>query len=165
VNYPLKYIQRFLILFLNNVIMLALIIGIVIALIVLGVGVYFMMSSGSSSASQSTVAPPLMAATGGTSADSGTPLQAAPAGRTYTFYQGKDSNGNDIKRAAALADNVPGLKQACDALPNCAGFNTNAWLKHTILPKQQWYTWTQDPAKGLYVAEKFSDIENLVNWG
>ena len=79
---------------------------------------------------------------------------------TYRFYQGKDSGGNDIKNAGELVNNVSALKDACTALANCKGFNTNAWMKHTILPESQWYTWTADPTKGLYV----KNVERLVNW-
>lgn len=72
--------------------------------------------------------------------------------RTYTFTQGKDSGGNDIMNAGDIADNIPKLKSKCDSTPKCAGFNTNGWLKHTILPVAQWSTWTADPNKGFYLA-------------
>jgi len=66
----------------------------------------------------------------------------------YVFYQGKDSGGNDI-------GNFPGTPKEimikCNSEAKCKGFNTNGWVKHTILPKSQWSTWTQDPAKGTYL--------------
>lgn len=33
----------------------------------------------------------------------------------YTFYQGKDSSGNDLASYKTLADNVPELVKKCDA--------------------------------------------------
>lgn len=77
------------------------------------------------------------------------PVFAAPPPQ-YRFIQGRDSGGNDIRNAKGLANNVPALKAACTALPNCLGFNTNAWLKHTLKPENQWSRWTQDPNKGFY---------------
>ena len=67
----------------------------------------------------------------------------------YSFHQGMDSTGNDIK-------NVPGkspeeLKSSCDSVGGCRGFNTNGWLKSVILPEGEWSRWTGEPYKGLYV--------------
>lgn len=79
----------------------------------------------------------------------------ATAVRTYYFYPGMDSNLGDIENAQGMADNVPALKARCDALPNCQGFNTNAWMKSTIKPRAQWNQWTSDPNKGLYTVQQF----------
>jgi hypothetical protein len=79
------------------------------------------------------------------------PPSVAPVATKFTFYQGMDSNGNDIYQKIELADNVPGLSAHCSSLPNCKGFNTNAWIKHTISPQSAWLRWTSEPSKGLYV--------------
>lgn len=77
------------------------------------------------------------------------PQEQAPS-VTYVFHQGLDSHGNDIHQRGDLANNVPGLKAACTALPNCKAFNTNGWIKHTIVPQAQWIKWTSEPNKGMY---------------
>ncbi len=69
----------------------------------------------------------------------------------YRFVPYMDSGGNDIKNARGLANNIPELQGTCTALPNCRGFNTNGWLKHTLRPESQWNKWTSDPNKGFYV--------------
>ncbi len=79
---------------------------------------------------------------------------SAPVARTYYFSQGKDSNLGDLGNAK-LDNDVPGLKAACDQTPGCVGFNTNSWLKGSILPQDQWNTWTADPTKGLYTINKY----------
>lgn len=90
------------------------------------------------------------------------PPPPPPAGRTYTFYPGKDSGGSDIKQFADLADNPAGLKLACDGLSGCKGFNTNGHMKSAVAPQSSWLTWTTDPDKGFYnLAEQF---EQHVNW-
>lgn len=83
-----------------------------------------------------------------------------PNAPNYSFCQGEDSGGNDIGNQSTLYDNVPGLVSYCDSLPNCAGFNTNAWVKSSILPQAQWSKWTTDPSKGLYVkgSERFTSF-------
>lgn len=77
-----------------------------------------------------------------------------PSGTTYTFYQGLDSGGNDIGNSG-LNDNIPALKAWCTEREACKGFNTNAWMKHTILPREQWYRWIADTPenanKGMFV--------------
>ncbi len=80
--------------------------------------------------------------------DVATNVTAPATVQDYTFYPGKDSGGNDIRREAALAGKVAELKLKCDELANCVGFNTNGWLKHTLGPMT---TWTKDPNKGFYV--------------
>lgn len=79
---------------------------------------------------------------------------AGPVARTYYYYPGMDSPGNDIENSG-LNDNVAALKSRCDALPSCKGFNTNAWMKHTILPQNKWVKWTDDPNKGSYFVDKY----------
>lgn len=70
------------------------------------------------------------------------------AASSYTFYQGKDSNGNDIGNFPGTPDQIA---EKCNSFPNCRGFNSNGWIKHTISPKDEWVTWTNDPTKGFYV--------------
>lgn len=74
-----------------------------------------------------------------------------PSTRPYNFYQGKDSTEGDISQVEDLKDNIDALKLLCDDTPNCIGFNTKAWLKHTIKPQEEWKVWTTDPKKGIYV--------------
>ena len=69
----------------------------------------------------------------------------------YVFHQGMDSGGNDIKQKASIVNDIDLLKEWCTACPQCKGFNTNAWMKHTISPETSWHNWTDDPNKGLYV--------------
>src|SRR5271168_4765863 len=68
----------------------------------------------------------------------------------YSFCQGKDSNLGDLTTQASLANNVPGLAGFCNSLNNCAGFNTNGFIKGSILPQAQWTTWSGPPTQGLY---------------
>lgn len=77
---------------------------------------------------------------------------------SYQFCQGQDSAGNDIGQSANLADNITGLASACDNNSLCRGFNTNGWLKNSIMDQSKWTKWSSDPAKGLYVkgAERFT---------
>jgi len=63
-----------------------------------------------------------------------------PPGSQYIFHQGKDSWGSDIVHIPELADNIPALKAKCDELPNCKGFTTTGWFKHTIQPENKWST-------------------------
>ena len=103
----------------------------VLGFIIVGAIIYFMMDT-----------------TGGVSP--GGPIARTP-NITYSFAQGKDSSKNNIEHRSDLADNVPGLKAWCAAHPDCKGFNTNGWMKNKILPQNKWVTWTEDPARGLYV--------------
>jgi hypothetical protein len=67
----------------------------------------------------------------------------------YVFYQGMDSNGNDIVHHPNKS--VEQLKTLCSANVFCKGFNSNGWLKLKINPKNTWGSWTTDPQKGLFV--------------
>ena len=69
--------------------------------------------------------------------------------KNYTFVQGMDSGGNDLVKGPA--DNIKELIDTCNANPNCKGFNTNGWIKHTISPQSYWTKWTSDKQKGLYI--------------
>jgi hypothetical protein len=66
----------------------------------------------------------------------------------FNFFPFKDSSGNDIGKRTG---GVEVLAKQCYSDPNCRGFNSNGWLKHTIRNQSQWSTWTSDPTKGLYV--------------
>lgn len=74
--------------------------------------------------------------------------------RLYTFYQGKDSYGNDMPeyRDASLVDNPIGLKALCDSTPGCIAFNTNAWPKSQVGDLTPIRAWANSPNKGIYVA-------------
>ncbi|ARF09883.1 hypothetical protein Indivirus_5_6 [Indivirus ILV1] len=74
-----------------------------------------------------------------------------PAISNYTFHQGMDSNLGDIYQTAALANNPQELASHCQNIPTCKGFNTNGWIKHTILPAQNWYKWSNNPNQGMWI--------------
>ena len=71
-------------------------------------------------------------------------------GDAFTFHQGKDSSGNDLRR---IGGNSAALIAACKADAKCCGFNTNGWIKGLIKPNSTWGTWApaSQPSKGLYV--------------
>jgi hypothetical protein len=161
------------------------IIGGVVVLIIIIVVVWMMMSS-SSTTSGSTPSTSGSSSTPSTSGSSSTPstsgsstpsasgsisstggglpavvtplVPVAPAARTYTFFQGIDSNGGDIEQDGADANNVSALQAKCNSYSNppCLGFNTNGWMKKVLLPQAQWsnYRWTTDPSKGFYLANQ-----------
>jgi len=71
-------------------------------------------------------------------------------GGGYVFFPYADSNGNDIVKV----ETVPEAFDACSSDPECKGFNSNGFVKHTIKPKTNWVTWTKDPFLGMYVKQK-----------
>ena len=75
---------------------------------------------------------------------------AAAALESYKFTPFLDSPGNNISQYTNSAD--PELiAKACDAAPDCVGFNSNGWLKREPLkPLSAWTSWTTNPAKGFY---------------
>ena len=66
----------------------------------------------------------------------------------YEFIQGMDSGGNDIAYQTGTPEQ---LKAWCSANPQCKGYNSNGWMKHTIKPRSQWYRYTDNPAQGFFV--------------
>jgi hypothetical protein len=86
---------------------------------------------------------------GAAGGDASTPPPPPPPPPTYTFTKFMDSGRNDIRWDQNKS--LEQLKDACNSLSNCRGFNTNGWLKHTIKPQNEWINWTSDPTKGLYV--------------
>ena len=38
---------------------------------------------------------------------------------------------------------VDELKEACNAKPECKGFNSAGWLKSAIAPEEEWYAWDE----------------------
>ncbi len=68
---------------------------------------------------------------------------------TYAIHKGQDSNGNDIKKVdGSLAD----IRDACDSAPDCKGFNTGGYIKHTMAS-----SWTTNPKLDFY--EKQNAVE------
>jgi len=67
-------------------------------------------------------------------------LHAHNGAHTYTENQGFDSGGANIERMAGKS--VDELKEACSNMPDCAGFNTDGWLKSSIAEQAEWYEWT-----------------------
>ena len=54
----------------------------------------------------------------------------------YDYYKDTDSGGNDIKHQDCKDENgtnrpctIDELQGYCNAIPTCAGFNSNGWLK------------------------------------
>ena len=84
--------------------------------------------------------------------------QPMPDITNFTFHQGMDSGGNDIHQSPELANDPLKLASHCQTLPNCKGFNTNGWIKHTISPQANWYRWTNASAteanKGMFVHDQ-----------
>jgi hypothetical protein len=76
-----------------------------------------------------------------------------PPQRKYAFFQGVDSDGGDIKHESGLTDNISGLENSCNNTEGCVAFNTNGWIKHSVLPRDQWSNWTDDPNKGFYLLQ------------
>lgn len=66
----------------------------------------------------------------------------------YKFVAGKDSPGNNILHADALANDIPKLKVKCDTTPSCVGFNTDGWMKNKIIPEALWID--SSTGKGIY---------------
>merc|ERR1719311_937314 len=64
-------------------------------------------------------------------------LHAKTGPHHYEKKEGKDTGGGNLKRIpeASTSD----LEEACSADPNCAGFNSNGYLKSEIEPEENWY--------------------------
>ena len=78
---------------------------------------------------------------------------------TYKFFQGMDSYGNDISQDAALMGKLDKLKEKCNSLPNCKGFNTQGYFKMDIRPETTWNRSSEDINEGLYVKESvYNDL-------
>ncbi len=60
-----------------------------------------------------------------------------------------DSPGSDIEWSDT--GSIDGYARECIANPDCLGFNSNGWLKHTIFDESEWDKWTDNPSEGLYV--------------
>jgi hypothetical protein len=129
----------------NPIIIIAVVVFI---LIVVAVGGYFAFSSSPSTSSPVSHEESTHQETNNSTS---TQQQQPQQPSQYTFYQGMDSDGNDINQQANLVDNISGLESWCTAQPSCKGFNTNGWMKQNILPQGQWSKWTTEPTKGLYV--------------
>ncbi|GBG61862.1 hypothetical protein CBR_g23815 [Chara braunii] len=75
----------------------------------------------------------------------------------WVFVPFFDSDGNDISRVAG----TPAERRAVavSLREKCVAYNTNGWMKHTLLPRDKWYKWTDNEREGLYV--KRSVLERL----
>jgi len=69
-------------------------------------------------------------------------LHAKNGAHHYEKKAGKDSGGSNIRRIpeASVAD----MEEACSADPACNGFNTDGWLKSTIVADDKLYDSTAD---------------------
>merc|ERR1719174_1491135 len=68
-------------------------------------------------------------------------LQSHNAEKTYAEHASKDSGGINLERLAGKS--VDELKEACNAKPECKGFNSAGWLKSAIAPEEEWYAWDE----------------------
>merc|ERR1719421_2312298 len=68
-------------------------------------------------------------------------LHSHNAEKTYAEHAGKDSGGSNLERLAGKS--VDELKEACNAKPECKGFNSAGWLKSAIAPEEEWYAWDE----------------------
>jgi hypothetical protein len=66
----------------------------------------------------------------------------------FDFYPYMDSGGNDIGN---FSGGVQVYAEKCSKDPKCKGFNSNGWMKHTVMNQSQWSKWTSDPSLGFYV--------------
>lgn len=73
----------------------------------------------------------------------------------WTFFRGYDSARGDI--GCFEDDDFAVMVQEATARPECKAFNTNGWLKHSVLPKCNWDLWTVKEAEGLYVRNELVD--------
>ena len=72
----------------------------------------------------------------------------APLLDQFQFYPYYDSNGGDLKRGIGGVDD---FAAECYNNPNCKGFNSNGWLKHTVKNRSKWSRWTNDSSLGFYL--------------
>jgi len=75
-------------------------------------------------------------------------LHSHNAEKTYAEHSGKDSGGSNLERLAGKS--TAELEEACNAKPECAGFNSAGWLKSAIAPEGEWYDWDEG---SLYVKQ------------
>merc|ERR1719174_1307030 len=68
-------------------------------------------------------------------------LHSHNAEKTYAEHAGKDSGGSNLERLPGKS--VDELKEACNAKPECKGFNSAGWLKSGIAPEEEWYAWDE----------------------
>ena len=69
----------------------------------------------------------------------------------FQFYPYMDSLGNNSYKKPKLKKDIEKLKKVCENDPKCYGFNTNTWFKKGISSQDQWFKWTKDKNKGLYL--------------
>jgi len=89
-----------------------------------------------------------------------TKLPSSPPADPLEFYEFTphlDSNGKDIKGYPRKS--IYKLAEMCNETPECKGFNSNGWLKHTIRNRSQWKWWTNDPTLGFYLKIVASEKE------
>lgn len=81
----------------------------------------------------------------------------------YDFYQGKDSNGCDLKRVASAS--IADLKAMCDADRECVAFNTLGFLKYQVAPEHELVEFYPElQREGLYVKKGNIRVKMICNW-
>mmetsp|Transcript_19288 Transcript_19288/g.53775 ORF Transcript_19288/g.53775 Transcript_19288/m.53775 type:complete len:162 (+) Transcript_19288:2-487(+) len=69
----------------------------------------------------------------------------------FSFFRGQDFDGGDLVHYDTLEGDLPKLASLCKRTPTCAAFNSQGWLKDSILPRGKWYTWSHVPNKGIFI--------------
>ena len=73
-----------------------------------------------------------------------------------------DSTGGDLHQMTA--GDKEKLAAACRKHPRCKGFNSNGWLKHTLLDYSVWNKWTENATKGFYTKKSCYDSNVIDQW-
>lgn len=73
---------------------------------------------------------------------------------TYVFFPNKDSPGNDIQNYSHLG--MKDIKTIADEDPNCVAFNTNGWLKSSLVDEKDFEDYLPEHrGVGLYVKKDY----------
>lgn len=71
----------------------------------------------------------------------------------WTFFQGLDSHGGDLRQSSCSGADLPALALQADSTAGCVAFNTNGWLKGFLRGISDWCRWSLHPRQGLYVRD------------
>lgn len=82
----------------------------------------------------------------------------------FVFHPLKDSIGGDIGGARIENGDVSDFAAVCRKHPDCLGFNSNGWVKKTLLPSDQWSDSFVNPYSGLYVKKQCFDYDRIDDW-
>ena len=68
-----------------------------------------------------------------------------------------DSWGGDLFK---VTGNIDDIALICINNPDCAGFNSNGFLKETLSNFSDWYKWTDDSSRGFYTKKPLPGIQS-----